>query len=188
MTDEKYFSLNPDNFHEVSDSGKGFFNALKDANRQVEYEKSNFYREIPKKLYEDGQMQIEYLKDLIEEKTPELTISKDEIRESKLRTINLLYENKHDTIDKYYKQRELNDLEHYVEFEFNNNAKKLNKLKSRLEITEYVFSNGFEHFMAVTKKYGNTINGINYIIPHCFTDNVISSGMYVYDSFFKVEV
>ena len=43
MTDEKYFSLNPDNFHEVSDCGKGFFNALKDANRQVEYEKSNFY-------------------------------------------------------------------------------------------------------------------------------------------------
>ena len=69
MTDEKYFSLNPDNFHEVSDSGKGFLNALKDANRQVEYEKSNFYREIPKKLYEDGQMQIEYLKDLIKEKT-----------------------------------------------------------------------------------------------------------------------
>ena len=42
MTDEKYFSLNPDNFHEVSDSGKGFFNGLKDANRQFEYEKSNF--------------------------------------------------------------------------------------------------------------------------------------------------
>ena len=188
MTDEKYFSLNPDNFHEVSDSGKGFLNGLKDASRQVEYEKSNFYREIPKKLYKDGQMQIEYLKDLIEEKTPELTISKDELREKELRTINLLYENKHDTIDKYYKQRELNDLEDDVEFEFNNNAKKLNKLKNRLEITKYVFSNGFEHFMEVTKKYGNTINGINYIKPCCFTDNVISNSLHVYKSFFKVEV
>ena len=111
MTDEKYFSLNPDNFHEVSDSGKGFFNALKDANRQVEYEKSNFYREISKKLYEDGQMQIEYLKDLIKEKIPELTISKDEIRERELRIIDLSYENKHDTIDNYCKQRRLNQLE-----------------------------------------------------------------------------
>ena len=188
MTDEKYFSLNPDNFHEVSDSGKGFFNALKDANRQVEYEKSNFYREISKKLYEDGKMQIEYLKDLIEEKTPELTISKDEIRERELRIIDLSYENKHDTIDKYCKQRRLNQLEDDVEFEFNDNAKKLNKLKKRLEITEYVFSNGFEHFMAVTKKYGNTINGINYIKPSCVTNNIISHSMYVYESFFKVEV
>ena len=45
------------------------------------------------------------------------------------------------------------------------NKYKTDSYIEKFKIVNYVFSNGFEHFMNVTKKYGNEINGVTVIHP-----------------------
>lgn len=178
----KYFDLDKNNFHKVSTVGKNFFNAISYAVEQVEYEQSQFYNELSKKLYKDGKIQIEYLTDLLKEKTLELTKSREEIREYEINMINSLFKN-----NKYVRERKIEDIEESVNYTIRNNNNKLKKLNKRLEITKYVFGNGFEHFMNITKQYGHKIQDIEYIKLYRY-DFSLTVDLDVFKAFFEVVV
>lgn len=182
----KYFCLDENNFHKVSTFGKNFFNAITYGAKQVEYEQSDFYIKLCNKLYKDGLIQIEYLKELLDKNKKEIIISKDKIREKHLNRIERNFKNKNDIIDKYQKQVCIDNLDENVNKEYNNNVNKLENLKRRLEVTEYVFGNGFEHFMVVTKKYGNKINNIEYIKNGSL--DYVTFSLNVFESFFKINI
>lgn len=122
---EKIWSLNQNNFHKIGTISMNIFNILLYANEQVEYEKSDFYKNLCNKLYKEGQMQVRWYWQLV---------------------------NKYKT-------------DYYIE---------------KFKIINYVFSNGFEHFINVTKKYGNTINGVRVVSRSSFTDRFESYTDYRY--------
>lgn len=183
---EKYFCIDKDNFHKVANSGKGFLNRLNDAVAQSEYEQSDFYKQISKKLYEDGKIQIEYLKELIEEQTEYWIKPEEKIREIELFDLNRQIE--HKFITKYEYNLKLNNIDETVKKQIKWRNELIDNLKHKLEVTQYVFGNNFEHFMNVTKQYGHVINGYEFIKSYPFTIDVISHDLGVYSSRFKVNV
>ena len=122
---EKRWSIRDDNFHKIKTTNMNIFNMLLYTSEQAEYEKSDFYRNLCKRLYEEGQLQVKWYLQLA---------------------------NKYKT-------------DSYIE---------------KFKIVNYVFSNGFEHFINVTKKYGNTINGVRVVSRSSFTDRFESYTDYRY--------
>lgn len=121
----KYWNVDEKNFHNISTYGMNLFNIFTYTNEQKEYENSYFYKNLCKRLYEEGQLQVKWL----------------------------LY---------LYKK--------YNTEEYFNNYNVLN----------YVFSNGFEHFMNVTKKYGNIINGVRVVQKLTHNDSFVAYTDYRY--------
>ena len=183
---EKYYCLNPDNFHKVSNSGKGILNSLTDIGRQEEYENSNFYKTICNKLYNDGIIQIEYLKQLISEKKKELLKSRDEFK--KIETLYFNRQLKSKKITKYEYDLAIINIDDTIDYRINSVNNRLKKANDRLEVTQFVFGNGFDHFMNITKEYGNCLNGIKYIQSVCMADNVVAYALSVYKSRFEVVI
>ena len=181
-----YFCLDKNNFHKVANNLKGFLNRLNSAVEQSEYEQSDFYRKISKKLYEDGKIQIEYLKELIEEQTEYWIKPEEEIREIELHSLNR--EREHKFITKYEYNLKLNNIDETVKKQIKWRNELIYKLKHKLEVTQYVFGNSFEHFMNVTRQYGHVINGVRVIEANTMGDDVVAHSLYVYSSRFKVNV
>lgn len=181
-----YFCLDKNNFHKVANSGKGFLNRLNDAVEQSEYDQSDFYKQISKKLYEDGKIQIEYLKELIEEQTEFWIKPEEEIREIQLHSLNR--EMEHKFITKYEYNLKLNNIDETVKKQIKWRNELIDKLKHKLEVTQYVFGNSFEHFMNVTKQYGHVISGVRVIESHIMGIDVVAHDLGVYSSRFKVNV
>ena len=135
-----YFCLDKNNFHKVANNLKGFLNRLNSAVEQSEYEQSDFYRKISKKLYEDGKIQIEYLKELIEEQTEYWIKPEEEIREIELHSLNR--EREHKFITKYEYNLKLNNIDETVKKQIKWRNELIDKLKLNkndyLDILEYL--------------------------------------------------
>lgn len=181
-----YFCLDKNNFHKVANSGKGFLNRLNDAVEQSEYDQSDFYKQISKKLYKDGKIQIEYLKELIEEQTEFWIKPEEEIREIEMNSLNRQIKNK--AITKYEYNLKLNNINETVKKQIKWRNELIDKLKHKLEVTQYVFGNSFEHFMNVTRQYGHVINGVRVIESHITVVNIESNNFGSFSSRFKVNV
>lgn len=182
----KYFDLDENNFHKVSTIGKNFFNAITYVVKQSEYEQSDFYIKLCNKLYEDGKIQIEYLKELIEEQTEYWIKPEEKIREIELFELNRQIE--HKFITKYEYNLKLNNIDETVKEKIKWRNELINKLKYKLEVTQYVFGNSFEHFMNVTRQYGHVINGVKIIESHITVVNIESNDLGAFSSRFKVNV